>query len=272
MTPDDSHATSPSRTVAPPQLLSHERLIVWAGILSVTAISWFVLIRMPMPSERIGSGAMSGMTAAMRVGGGMWSLREAGLILAMWTVMMAAMMLPSAGPMIEMHARMTRGRSAERSGHTWPFVAGYLIAWTGFAAGIAAVQYPLERTGIVGDAMRMGPFAAGLLLIATGIYQFTPLKQACLTKCRTPLGFFMTQWRAGDRGALLMGLNHGVFCVGCCWLLMALMFIGGVMNLAWAAALTIFVLLEKAARWGGTVSRASGVMMVASGLALVIFG
>lgn len=134
------------------------------------------------------------------------------------------------------------------------------------------MQYPLESTRIIGDAMRVGPFAAGLLLIAAGIYQITPLKQACLTKCRTPLGFFMTEWRAGDRGALLMGLKHGVFCVACCWLLMALMFVGGVMNLAWAAALTIFVLLEKATRWGGAFSRASGLVMVASGLVLIIFG
>jgi predicted metal-binding membrane protein len=200
----------------------------------------------------------------------MWSLRDAGLVFAMWTVMMAAMMLPSAGPTLEMHARIARGHGAGQSRRTWLFASGYLIAWTGFAAAIAAVQYPLERTGIVGDAMRMGPLAGGLLLIATGIYQVTPLKQACLTKCRTPLGFFMTQWRAGDRGALLMGLKHGMFCVGCCWLLMALMFVGGVMNLAWAAALAIFVLLEKAARWGGAVSRACGVIMVVAGLALAV--
>lgn len=272
MTQGDSHGTFPSRADAPARLPSHERLIVWAGILSVTAISWLVLARMPMPSASISGGALGGMTAAMGAGSAVWSLRDAGLIFAMWTVMMAAMMLPSAGPMIEMHARIARGRSAERGWRTWLFAAGYLTAWTGFSAALTVVQYPLERTRIIGDAMRMGPFAAGLLLIATGIYQITPLKQACLTRCRTPLGFFMTQWRPGDRGALLMGLNHGVFCVGCCWLLMALMFVGGAMNMAWAAALTIFVLLEKATRWGGAFSRASGVVMVASGLALAIFG
>jgi predicted metal-binding membrane protein len=201
-----------------------------------------------------------------------WSLRDAGLIFAMWTVMMAAMMLPSAGPMIEMHARISQGGGVERSGHTWLFAAGYLIAWTGFGAAMTAVQYPLERVRLVSDAMRMGPFAGGLLLIVAGLYQITPLKQACLTKCRTPLGFFMTKWRPGDGGALLMGLNHGVFCIGCCWLLMALMFVGGVMNLVWAGALTIFVLLEKATPWGGAFSRAFGAVMVASGLVLATFG
>jgi predicted metal-binding membrane protein len=270
MTPDGSHATSPYQTGAPPQLPSRERLIVWAGILSVTAVSWFVLVRMPMPYGSIGDGTMTGMTAVASGGGAPWSLRDAGLVFVMWTVMMAAMMLPSAGPTLEMHARIARGRGAGQSRHTWLFALGYLIAWTGFAAAIAAVQYPLERSGIIVDAMRMGPLAGGLLLIAAGIYQITPLKQACLTKCRTPLGFFMTRWRAGDRGALLMGLNHGMFCVGCCWLLMALMFVGGVMNLAWAAALAIFVLLEKAARWGGAVSRVCGVIMVVAGLALAV--
>lgn len=118
MTLGDSEEISPSRTGAPAQLPSQERLIVWAGILSVTAISWLVLMRMPMPSASISGGAMTGMTATMGTGAATWSLRDAGLIFAMWTVMMAAMMLPSAGPMIEMHARIARGRGAERGGRT----------------------------------------------------------------------------------------------------------------------------------------------------------
>ncbi len=272
MTLGDSHETSPPGTATPAQLPSYERLIVWAGILSVTAVSWLALVWMPMPHASISGRAAGSMTAVMGARVAVWSFREAGLIFAMWTVMMAAMMLPSAGPMIEMHARIARGQSTDRSGRTLLFAAGYLIAWTGFSVAITAVQYPLDRTGIIGNAMRMGPFVGALLLIATGIYQVTPLKQACLTKCRTPLGFFMTRWRPGDRGALLMGLDHGVFCVGCCWLLMALMFVGGVMNLAWAAALTILVLLEKTTHWGKAFSRASGVVMMASGLALVAFG
>jgi predicted metal-binding membrane protein len=163
----------------------------------------------------------------------------------MWTVMMTAMMLRSAVPMIEMHARIARGRTEEGSGPTWLFAADYLIAWTGFGAAITVVQYPLEHAAVIGHATRIGPWAGGLLLIATGIYQITPFKRACLTKCRTPLGFLLTQWRPGNSGALLTGLTHGLFCVGCCWLLMALMFLGGAMNLAWAGALTIFVLLER---------------------------
>jgi predicted metal-binding membrane protein len=268
MTPDDSHEAYSSRIDAPEPLVSHERLIVWAGIFSVTAISWLVLARMPMRSPSIDGVAAGGMSAGVAV----WSLRAAGLIFAMWTVMMVAMMLPSAGPMIEMHARISRGGGVERNGRTWLFATGYLVAWTGFSAAITAVQYPLERVRLVSEAMRMEPFAGGMLLIVAGIYQITPLKQACLTKCRTPLGFFMTKWRPGDSGALLMGLNHGLFCIGCCWLLMALMFVGGVMNLLWAGALTILVLLEKATPWGAALSRAFGAVMVASGLVLATFG
>lgn len=223
-----------------------------------------------MPASDMNGGAMGGMTSAMHAA--VWSLRDGWLIFAMWTVMMAAMMLPSASPMIAMYARIARGRSAERSARAWLFAAGYLIAWTGFSAAATVVQFALERTGIIADAMRVEPFTGGLLLIAAGVYQLTPLKQVCLTQCRSPLGFFMTAWRRGARGAFAMGLNHGAFCVGCCWMLMALLFVAGVMNLVWAALLTILVLLEKATPWGGTVARASGAMMVASGIALAAFG
>ncbi len=263
-----SHRNSADRVEPSARLPSRERLIVWGSILAVTAFSWLVLARIALTQHAINRGMISSMNA----GGVPWSLRDAWFIFAMWTMMMAAMMLPSASPMIEMYVRMARGRSTERVGHAGFFAIGYLIAWTGFSAAITAVQYALERTGIVGGAMRVGPFAGGLLLIATGIYQVTPFKQACLTQCRSPLGYFMTEWRSGQRGALEMGLNHGVFCVGCCWLLMTLMFVAGAMNLLWAAALTLFVLLEKAAPWGDTVARASGMVMVASGIALAAFG
>ena len=262
--------TISARGAVPVQLPARERLIVWGGILAVTALAWIVLVRMPMPTFRMNGAAA--MTSAIGAGAAVWSLRDTWLVFAMWTVMMAAMMLPSASPMIEMYARIARGRNAEQGGRAWLFAAGYLIAWTAFSAVITVVQYGLERTGIIADAMRMAPFAGGLLLIAAGIYQLTPLKQACLTQCRSPLGYFMTEWRSGGRGALLMGLNHGAFCVGCCWLLMALMFVAGAMNLVWAAALTIFVLFEKTTPWGARVVGASGAMMVAAGIALAAFG
>jgi predicted metal-binding membrane protein len=231
---------------------------IWGALVAVTAIAWIVLARLPMSAASMSDAP--------------WSLRDWWLVFAMWTVMMVAMMLPSAGPMVEMYTRIARRRTSDSIGSAWLFAAGYLIAWTGFSAAITLVQYPLDRSGIIGAAMRMEPLAAGLLLIATGIYQLTPLKDACLSQCRSPLGFFMTKWRSGARGAIAMGLRHGAFCVGCCWLLMALMFVAGAMNLLWAVALTVFVLLEKATSWGDRLARISGAAMLAAGLALAAFG
>jgi predicted metal-binding membrane protein len=264
------HENSPAAG-SPPQLASRERLAVWSGIGAVTAVSWIALARLP-GAANMGDGGGAGIASAMGPGAMMWSLHDAWLIFVMWTVMMAAMMLPGASPMIEMYARIARGRAAGRIWHVWLFLAGYLMAWAAFSAAITLAQYPLESTRIIGDAISRGPLAAGLLLIVTGIYQLTPLKEACLSQCRSPLGFFMTKWRSGGRGALAMGLDHGVFCVGCCWLLMALMFVAGAMNLLWTVALTIFVLLEKAAPRGDTFARGSGVAMIVSGIALAAFG
>jgi predicted metal-binding membrane protein len=215
---------------------------------------------------------MAGMAMATSTEGTVWRLDDAWLIFVMWSVMMAAMMLPSAVPMIEMYRRIARGGKVEHRTAHGLFMAGYLMAWTGFAAAITSAQYSMQRAGVIGDAMRLGPLAGGLLLIAAGIYQFTPLKQACLTQCRSPIGFFMTKWRPGAGGALRMGLSHGAFCIGCCWLLMALMLVAGVMNFLWAIALAIFVLLEKVAPWGRSISRAWGAALVVSGVALAVFG
>jgi predicted metal-binding membrane protein len=270
MAPAHTHENS-LRAGPPPQLASRERLAVWGGITAVTAVSWLALACLPIPGN-MSDGAGAVMASAMGPGATMWPLHDAWLIFVMWTIMMAAMMLPSASPMIAMYARIARGRAAGRIWHVWLFLAGYLMAWAAFSAAITAVQYPLESTRIIGDAMRIGPLAGGLLLIATGIYQLTPLKEACLSQCRSPLGFFMTKWRPGGRGAFAMGLDHGVFCVGCCWLLMALMFVAGAMNLLWTVALTIFVLLEKAAPRGDIFARVSGVAMIVSGVALAAVG
>jgi predicted metal-binding membrane protein len=265
---NDSQPAASSVAAATGQLPPRERIILWGGLLAATVTAWIALAQ---ASSSQMSGATSAM-ASMSAGAVRWSLHDAWLVFAMWTVMMIAMMLPSASPMIEMYARVGRGRDAEQGARTWIFVSGYLLAWAGFSAVMTAVQYTLERADLITDAARMGSLAAGLLLIATGMFQFTPLKQACLTQCRSPLGFFMTRWRPGIKGALSMGLEHGAFCVGCCWLLMALMFVAGAMNLAWAAALTIFVLVEKVAPWRDTIVRVSGIAMIASGAALAVFG
>ena len=189
----------------------------------------------------------------------------------MWAVMMVAMMTPSSSPMILMFSEMNR-RRAEHQGpvvRTGIFVLGYLIAWAAYSAAAATAQWVLHGLALVSPMMvSTSPYLGGGLLVAAGIFQWTPLKRACLTQCRSPIGFIMTEWREGPRGALVMGLRHGVYCVGCCWVLMALLFVAGVMNLVWVAAIATFVLVEKLPGAGERVGRVAGVIMVLAGVAL----
>jgi predicted metal-binding membrane protein len=258
---------------APPPLPTRERAIVWGGLAAITALAWIAMLRIPMPAAVMGSAAMPGMRmAAAAAAPHPWSLTDAWLVFAMWAVMMVAMMIPSAAPMIEMYARIARGNADSRAWFTWAFVGGYAAAWTLFSIGATAAQWALARAAIMTAAIRVGPIAGAVILAAAGIYQLTPLKNACLSHCRSPIGFFMTEWRGGAVGALMMGLKHGAFCIGCCWMLMALLFVAGVMNLLWIAALAAIVLLEKVTPWGSAVASVSGVAMIASAAALVALG
>ncbi|MEO5698155.1 MAG: DUF2182 domain-containing protein [Burkholderiaceae bacterium] len=205
-----------------------------------------------------------------------WGAADLALVFLMWTVMMVAMMLPTALPMVRAFWCMTRQRAATTSVlHVGVFVAGYLVIWTGFSALVTLAQWALLQAQRVTPMMELrDPLLAGLLLVGAGLFQLTPLKQACLRTCRSPLWFLMTAWRPGTRGAWLMGLRHGLWCTGCCWLLMALLFVLGVMNLAWIAALTAFVLLEKTwpAHWPGArwISPAAGLVLLVWGAALLV--
>jgi predicted metal-binding membrane protein len=227
-----------------------DRIVLWGGIVVITALAWIYLIVMPM-------GAAS------------WLL-DATLMFLMWAVMMVAMMLPSAAPMLSTYARIASAREGSRAYHVWMFAAGYFVVWTGFSLAATLLQYALQHVAIVSNEMRTGPIAGGIILSIAGIYQLTPLKNVCLKRCRTPIGFFMTNWRDGARGAFAMGVEHGAFCSGCCWMLMALLFVAGVMNLAWVAAISVLVLLEKAAPYGRAIALASGIAMIAAGVVLAI--
>ena len=195
-----------------------------------------------------------------------WSVADALAMWAMWAVMMAAMMLPSAAPMVAAYAHTLRGPRSVVHGSTPLFVAAYVAVWAGFAGAAAAGQWGLHQAGLV-DAMgvsRSGWLAAGALLVAGG-YQFSDLKHTMLRRCRSPLGFILGSWREGPRGAAVMGLHHGVLCLGCCWLLMGLLFVLGVLNLWWVAVLATAVLLEKVTR-SPQVPRVLGVVLVGAGL------
>jgi predicted metal-binding membrane protein len=186
--------------------------------------------------------------------------------------MMIGMMVPSAMPMILIFAAVNRSKRARGKpfAPTAVFAAGYLIAWGVFGVAATFAEWVLEQAALISpDTQRVGPgFGAGII-IAAGIYQLTPLKNVCLAHCRTPLGFVLNHWREGAPGAIRMGFEHGFYCLGCCWVLMALLFAVGVMNLLWMAVLTAFVLVEKLLPAGQWIARASGLLLIGFGIFLL---
>ena len=187
---------------------------------------------------------------------------------AMWAVMMIGMMAGPATPMLLLFAGMQRTRVSGPVPMALPaFGLGDLTVWTGFSACAAIAQEALHRAALLSPAMAASsPRMAGAILIAAGVYQLTPFKGACLTSCRSPLGFLMSSWRDGALGAFRMGLRHGLYCLGCCWALMCVLFAVGVMNLLWVAGLTALVLLEKVGPFGAIAARVAGVIMIAVGV------
>lgn len=194
-----------------------------------------------------------------------WGVAETGAIFFMWAVMMAAMMLPSALPMIVTFAQVsTRGGEDARAGM---FVAAYLLVWSVFSVAAVALQWLLQRADWVNPMIVSTSTAlSAVLLLIAGAYQFTPLKRACLATCRTPLGFLLGDWKPGLAGAFRMGVRHGLLCTGCCWALMVLLFVGGVMNLAWIAAVSVVVAVEKMAPGGDRIAPLLGGALIAAGL------
>jgi predicted metal-binding membrane protein len=203
-----------------------------------------------------------------------WTATEFGLRLAMWAVMMVAMMVPTAAPMTLMYAAVARKAAAQHNplAPTSVFVTGYVAMWTIFSLVATVAQYVLDQATLLSPMMVSTSAGFGAtLLIAAGIYQLTPLKNACLRNCRTPAQFLSRYWRTGNLGALRMGLRLGAYCVGCCWILMGLLFVGGVMNLLWIAAIAIFILLEKTLPFGDVSGRIAGVAMIlVGGLSLAL--
>ena len=253
----------PSQTAA---LSRRDRVIISSCLVLLTMLAWTYLLHLDhqmsvaMSHDRMM--ADMGMTMDMP-----WNAADVLFTFAMWAVMMVGMMTPSAAPVMLLFAGLHRGRGAHRAPRVViAFGAGYLLVWTAFGAGAAMAQWGLHQAAMLSPAMatssaRLG----GAILIAAGVYQLTPFKGACLAHCRSPLGFLMSHWRDGTAGALRMGITHGTYCLGCCWALMGILFVVGVMNLAWVAAMTIFVLVEKLGPAGAFVARVAGVAMIAAG-------
>jgi predicted metal-binding membrane protein len=243
------------------------RLLALGGLSAVIALSWFYLVRMNagMSHSYGGMDHMAMMAMAPRLP------EQILAAFIMWSVMMVAMMLPTALPAVTVFDNLARRRGLQ-TGSASPvalFVAGYVAAWTGFAAVAAAAQVVLSRAALLTPMLQSASIAlSAVILLAAGAFQFTSLKDACLTKCRTPLAFFLAEWRDSKTGALVLGLKHGSYCVGCCWALMAVMFVVGAMNLLWMGALVLFVLGEKMtpARW--RYRHVAGVVLVLWGLAV----
>lgn len=245
--------------------LKRDRLLVLVGLAGATVLAWTYLVVLALRMGDLPS-TMGEAVAATQIRP--WSGLDFALMFLMWTVMMIGMMLPSAAPMILTFAAVNR-RQKERGGPFVPtlvFVSGYAAIWTAFSAVATGLQWALDQAALLSPMMvTTSPRLGGALLIAAGVFQWTPLKQACLRHCRSPFGFILHRWRRGARGAWFMGLEHGAFCLGCCWALMGLLFFGGVMSLLWIAAIALFVLVEKAAPAGSGIGRASGLLLVAAG-------
>ncbi len=202
-----------------------------------------------------------------------WSTGYFWMVLSMWAIMMVGMMLPSVAPMVLIYAAVAR-KSEEQGmcvASTGAFTLGYVVIWIVFSILATIAQWRLDHAALLSPMMVANShWLGGGILVAAGIYQWLPIKDACLKRCRSPFHFISTHWRPGKLGALKMGLSHGTFCVGCCWVLMLLLFVGGVMNLVWIAAITIFVLLEKVLPLGDTGGQWMGMVMIASGVIIVL--
>lgn len=267
-------------------ILRRDRWIVIVGLAAMTLLSWAYIM------AGAGTGmSLWGMTSAslfphrlaamsmdgMAVQPGAWRLGYWILMLLMWWVMMIAMMTPSAAPMILLYARATRhAQAGERLPQgavpTAAFAAGYLLAWLGFSLAATALMWILERTEFT-SAVTMSSSSALLsaaILIFAGLYQLSPLKRLCLQRCRNPADFIARHWRLGVSGALRMGAEHGIFCIGCCWVLMALLFVGGIMNVLWIGILSLFVILEKIVPYGPRIAWIGGIFLLAWG-AITLF-
>ena len=197
-----------------------------------------------------------------------WGAADIFFTFTMWAVMMVGMMSVSAAPVLLLFAATHARRGDRGVGSAVPlFGLGYITVWVGFSACASLAQWALHQGALLSPAMAAAsPRLAGVLLIAAGAYQLTPLKRACLRHCQTPLGFLMSHWRDGAGGAFQMGLRHGVYCLGCCWALMCVLFAVGVMNLAWVGVLSAFILVEKMGESGTRIARLGGVLLVGLGL------
>ena len=253
-------------------LLLNDSAIVIAALVALTLVAWTYLVVLSLDMSEgnmslTGIGAMVDMTTegAMTRALQPWTPVTFALMLFMWWVMMVGMMVPSAAPMILLYAAVQRKKLPDENPvlRTGLFTFGYLLSWLAFSVIATSLQWYLGRVALLSPTMvSTSGYLTAAIFAATGIYQLTPLKRACLANCSSPIRFLSTNWKNGDSGGLQMGVRHGTYCVGCCWFLMGLLFIGGVMNLLWVAVIAIVVLLEKVLPYRHWFVRVTGTMMI----------
>ena len=252
-------------------MLKRDRVVVIGALAVLAALAWAYIGYLAWGMRGMDGGGV-GLEAAMpRMEA--WTLVDLVTLFVMWSVMMFAMMLPSASNMLLAFATINRRRREREEPYvaTAVFLLGYLAVWVGFSAVAVLIQWGLQSAALLSPMMvSTSPALGGALLIAAGVFQWTPVKDVCLAHCRSPMGFILSHWREGTGGAVLMGLHHGAFCVGCCWVLMGLLFVAGVMNLLWVAAITVFVVIEKLAPRGDVVGRITGGVLVVAGVVLLV--
>jgi predicted metal-binding membrane protein len=261
-------------------MLRRDRIVIVITLALLTGLAWSYLL-----SADMSMGGMD-MTGLRMIPSGMglmipadtpWLAREFALVFVMWTVMMVGMMTPSAAPMIFMYAhvgRQTRAHGRPLAATVW-FATGYFLVWAAFALLATLVQWAFERTTLLDSAMaNTSTVVGGLLFVAAGSYQWTRLKDVCLTQCQKPFAFLMRHggFRGDATGSLMLGVRHGAYCVGCCWALMALLLVGGVMNVLWIVLLALLILLEKVAPFGHEIALVAGTVLLVGGVWLFSMG
>lgn len=260
------------RTLAE-RLIARDRLIVAAGLILLIALSWWWLLIGAGTGMSIAAMTTSAFPPPLRPAmAADWTLAYGLVMIFMWWVMMIAMMTPSAAPTILLYGVAHRhearnGRVNGTAAPTFAFLVGYLAIWLAFSIAAATLQWALERLTLVHPMLMwsVNPLFSGLFMLVAGLYQFSPAKRACLNHCRSPAHFLAGHYRPGARGAFVMGLRHGAYCLGCCALLMGLLFVGGIMNLLWISGLAILVLAEKLLPRGDLIAKAAGALMMVTG-------
>ena len=246
------------------RILKRNHFLVFPMLILLIAISWIYIFNL--------SNSMEFMKEMPMTQSNEWMLSDFFAALAMWSVMMNAMMLPSAIPMMLVFSTVNRKRCENGNSFvpTWIFIFGYALVWISFSLVAALLQFLLHNLSIISNELKMiNPFASGIVLVAAGIYQFTNVKDVCLKNCQSPLSFVLNYWKEGKYGAFLMGSRHGLYCIGCCWALMILLFAAGIMNLLWIAIIALFVFFEKMIK-SKYLSMAAGILLMSAGIGFIL--